>query len=165
MDWTKDFQRVLPLHVDAINEAIRGLPERIRVHFCYGSYASSHLTDPDYSKVLQGLLRIRAGTIVGEMPKRRHDDDLLIIKNHIKEYGWPKDIKFAAGVIDVKSPIVETPETISLKLRNLADIYEIGPERVLGGTDCGFETFSGLGSVPKTIALNNLRSLAMGARL
>lgn len=166
VDWTKDFYNVLPKHVEAINEAIKGLPrDRIRVHYCYGNYASSHLTDPDYSKVLPELLNLRVGTIVGEMANPRHAGDPLIIKEHVEEYGWPRDLNFAAGVVDVKSPFVETPETISLKLHNLADIDEIGEERVLGGTDCGFETFAGLGSVPKSIALNKLRSLAMGARL
>ena len=165
VDWTKDFYNVLPKHVEAINEAIKGLPrDRIRVHYCYGNYASSHLTDPDYSKVLPELLNLRVGTIVGEMANPRHAGDPLIIKEHVEEYGWPRDLKFAAGVVDVKSPFVETPETISLKLHNLADIDEIRPERVLGGTDCGFETFAGLGSIPKSIALNKLRSLAMGAR-
>lgn len=166
VDWTKDFYNILPKHVEAINEAIKGLPrDRIRMHYCYGNYASSHLTDPEYAKVLPELLQLKVGTIVGEMANPRHAGDPVIIGRHVKEYGWPKDIRFAAGVIDVKSPFVETPETVSLKLHNLADIDDIGPERVLGGTDCGFETFAGLGSVPKSIALNKMRSLAMGARL
>lgn len=166
VDWTKDFYNVLPKHVEAINEAIKGLPrDRIRVHYCYGNYASSHLTDPDYSAVLPELLKLRAGTIVGEMANPRHAGNPLIIRKHVEEYGWPRDLRFATGVVDVKSPFVETPETISLKLHNLADIDEIGPEKVLGGTDCGFETFAGLGSVPKSIALNKLKSLANGARL
>ena len=166
VDWASDFYNVLPKHVEAINESIKGLPkDRIRVHYCYGNYASSHLTDPDYSKVLPELLNLKVGTIVGEMANPRHAGDSMIIRKHSKEHGWPKDLKFAAGVIDVKSPFVETPETVNVRLHNLADIDEIGPERVLGGTDCGFETFAGLGSVPKSIALQKLKSLALGARL
>ena len=166
VDWTRDFQKVLPKHVQAINDAIKGLPaERIRVHYCYGNYAASHLTDPDYSMVLPEILKLKVGTIVGEMANPRHAGDPVIIRKHVKEYGWPKSLKFAAGVIDVKSPFVETPETVNLKLHNVSDIDEIGEERVLGGTDCGFETFSGLGSVPKSIALQKLKSLAEGARL
>ena len=79
--------------------------------------------------------------------------------------GSPACLGFAAGVIDVKSPFVETPETVNIKLHNVSDIDDIGPERVLGGTDCGFETFSGLGSVPKSIALQKLKSLSEGSRL
>ena len=166
VDWASDFYNALPKHVEAINESIKGLPkDRIRVHYCYGNYASSHLTDPDYSKVLPELLNLKVGTIVGEMANPRHAGDSMIIRNHVREHGWPKALKFAAGVIDVKSPFVETPETVNVRLHNLADIDDIGPERVLGGTDCGFETFAGLGSVPKSIALQKLKSLAMGARL
>ena len=166
VDWARDFAKVLPLHVQAINEAIAGLPqERIRVHYCYGNYPSAHLTDPDYSMILPEILKLKAGTIVGEMANARHAGDPLIIKKYTREHGWPKHMKIAAGVIDVKSPFVETPETVYLKLRNLADIDELGPERVMGGTDCGFETFSGLGSVPRSIAVKKLKSLALGARL
>ncbi len=166
VEWAMDFFNVLPLHVQAINEAIAGLPtERIRVHYCYGNYPAAHLTDPEYSKVLPEILKLNVGTIVGEMANPRHAGDPIIIRNYVREHGWPKKVKLAAGVIDVKSPFVETPETVSLKLHNLADIDEIGPERVIGGTDCGFETFSGLGSIPKSIALRKLESLANGARL
>ena len=166
VDWTEHFYEVLPQHVQAINEAIKGLPsDRIRVHYCYGNYSASHLTDPDYSRVLPEILKLNAGTIVGEMANPRHAGDPLIIRKHVKEYGWPKNMKFAAGVIDVKSPFVETPESVSQKLHNVSDIDEIGEERVLGGTDCGFETFSGMGGVPKSIALQKLKSLADGAGL
>ena len=166
LEWTKDFNSVLPKHVNAINEAISGLPsKRIRVHYCYGNYAAPHLTDPDYADVLPHLLKLKVGTLVGEMANPRHAGDPLIIKKYVKEHGWPKNLTFAAGVIDVKSSFVETPETVNLKLQNLANIDDIGPERVMGGTDCGFETFAGLGSVSKNIALKKLESLAKGARL
>ena len=166
VDWAKDFKRILPIHVQAINEAIKGLPqERIRVHYCYGNYSASHISDPDFSDVLPEILKLKAGTIVGEMANARHAGDPVIIRKHTREHGWPKGMKFAAGVIDVKSPFVESPETVYLKLMNLADIDEIGPENVLGGTDCGFETFSGLGGVPRSIAVKKLKSLALGARL
>ncbi len=166
VDWTEKFFDVLPKHVQAINEAIKGLPtERIRVHYCYGNYSASHLTDPDYSKVLPELLKLKASTIVGEMANARHAGDPLIIRKHVKEYGWPKNLRIAVGVIDVKSPFVETPYAVNQKLHNVSDIDDIGEERVLGGTDCGFETFSGMGGVPKNIALHKLKSLAEGAAL
>ena len=166
LDWTRDFGKVLPKHVEAINEAIAGLPpDRIRVHYCYGNYVAAHETDPEYGTVLPEILKLKAGTIVGEMANPRHAGDPLIIRKHVEEHGWPSRLKIAAGVIDVKSAFVETPQTVSLKLHSLADIDDIGPERVLGGTDCGFETFTGFGNVPKSIALKKLESLARGASL
>ena len=67
--------------------------------------------------------------------------------------------------MDVKSPFVETSETIALRLSNLASIDSIGPEKVLGGTDCGFEFFENMGSVPRSIALKKSKSLVQGAEL
>ena len=87
VDWTENFQEVLPMHVQAINEAIKGLPaDRIRVHYCYGNYLASHLTDPDYSSILPELLKLKVGTLVGEMANPRHAGDPVIIKNYVKEY-------------------------------------------------------------------------------
>lgn len=166
VNWGVDFYEALHDHIDAINESIAGLPpDRIRVHYCYGNYASSHLMDPPYAKILPELVQLKAGTVVGEMANPRHAGDPVIIRNYVREHGWPSHLKFAAGVIDVKSFFVETPETVALKLKNLADIDDIGPDRVLGGTDCGFETFDGMGSVPKKIALDKLKSLTEGAAL
>ena len=78
--------------------------------------------------------------------------------NHVRGHGWPRDLRFAAGAIDVKLPFVETPETVNVSLHNLADLDGVGPEMVLGGTGCGFETFAVLGGVPRSIALQKLKS-------
>ncbi len=164
--WGFKFEEALPYHIQAINEAVSGLPtERVRVHYCYGNYSGSHMIDPHYGKLLPELVNLKAGTIVGEMANPRHAGDPLIIKDFVKENGWPKSLSIAAGVIDVKTPFVESPEAVALKLKALADIDEIGPERVLGGTDCGFETFSWQDNITYPVAVKKLRSLAEGAQL
>jgi 5-methyltetrahydropteroyltriglutamate--homocysteine methyltransferase len=66
-------------------------------------------------------------------------------------------------VIDVKTPIVETPRTVALRLRLLAQA--VGEEKTWGGTDCGFETFASMNGVPKAVALLKLKALTEGARL
>jgi 5-methyltetrahydropteroyltriglutamate--homocysteine methyltransferase len=153
-------------HVDAINEAISGLPsERIRVHYCYGNWNGSHRFDADFSKVLPELLRLKAGCLVGELANPRHEGDSLVIEGYLKEHDWPKGLKLAAGVIDVKTPIVESPETVALRLERLARLDKIGPGNLLGGTDCGFETFAYVDNVTYAVGLQKLKSLAEGARL
>jgi 5-methyltetrahydropteroyltriglutamate--homocysteine methyltransferase len=162
--WGVDFYEAVHHHVDAINEAVAGLPsERIRVHYCYGNWVGSHRFDADFRRILPELLRLNAGTLVGEMANPRHEGDALILRDHLKENDWPRGMKLAAGVIDVKTPIVETPETVAMRLAFLASIDKLGPDRVLGGTDCGFETFAGMGNVPKVVGLQKLRSLSDGA--
>ncbi|HKJ96402.1 MAG TPA: hypothetical protein VJ944_01520 [Thermoplasmataceae archaeon] len=164
--WGFEFNDALPYHVEAINEAIAGLPQdRVRVHYCYGNYSGAHTIDPHYGNILPELVKLKAGTLVGEMANPRHAGDPLIIRNYAREHGWPKQLNIAAGVIDVKTPFVESPEAVALKLKSLAEIDEIGPERVLGGTDCGFETFSWQDNITYQVAVKKLRSLAEGAAL
>lgn len=162
--WGMDFYDALTHHVDAINEAVEGLPrERIRVHYCYGNYAASHRSDADFEKVLPEVARLRVGAIVGELANPHHEGDLLIIQEFAKTHGWPPHLGFVGGVIDVKTPIVESPRTVKLRLDQLA--AAVGAENTWGGTDCGFETFAGMNGVTHTVALQKLRALAEGARI
>ncbi len=164
--WGANFTESLPDHVQAINDALSGIPqERIRVHYCYGNYSASHLIDPPLGKMLPEIVNLKANTIVGEMANPRHAGDPILVRKYAKEHGWPKHMSIAAGVIDVKSAFVETPETVAIKLQALADIDEIGPERILGGTDCGFETFSWIDNVPYGVGVKKLRALAEGAQI
>lgn len=164
--WGKEYYELLPLHVDAINEAMAGLPaDRIRVHYCYGNYLASHRNDADFAKVLPQILRLKAGTIVGEAANPRHEGDALLVEDHVSEHGWPKGLKFAVGVVDVKTPFVETPETIATRLERFGRIEGFDPKNLLGGTDCGFETFLGFGNVTHEVALHKLESLSRGAAL
>ena len=165
-DWGIDFYDALPHHVDAINEAIAGLPaDRIRVHYCYGNYLASHRLDADFRRVLPEIVRLKAGTIVGETANPRHEGDVLHVERYVKEHGWPRGLRIAASVIDVKTPFVETPETVAARLERFGRIDGIGPERLLGGTDCGFQTFLGFDNVTRAVALQKLASLAEGATL
>ncbi|HYM39225.1 MAG TPA: hypothetical protein VEY12_03630 [Thermoplasmata archaeon] len=164
--WGAEYYELLPLHVDAINEAIAGLPaDRIRVHYCYGNYLASHRNDPDFARVLPQLARLKAGTIVGEAANPRHEGDALAVEAYVKEHGWPKGLRFAAGVVDVKTPFVETPETIATRLERFGRIEGFDPKNLLGGTDCGFETFLGFGNVTHEVALHKLEALSRGAAL
>jgi 5-methyltetrahydropteroyltriglutamate--homocysteine methyltransferase len=164
--WGEGFYDVLPSHVDAINEAVAGLPaERIRVHYCYGNWVGSHLQDADFRRVLPEVLGLRVGTLVGEMANPRHIGDTLVISDYLREHDWPKGLKLAEGVIDVKTPIVETPETVAARLDRVVSLEKLGPERVLGGTDCGFETFAYMTNVTYSVGLQKLKSLTEGASL
>jgi len=162
--WGVDFFDALPKHIDAINEAIAGLPlDRIRVHYCYGNWVGSHKFDADFSRVLPEILRIKAGTIVGEMANPRHEGDALILREYLKENAWPSKLKFAMGVIDVKTSIVETSKTVEARLERVASIDALPRESLLAGTDCGFETFANFGNVTHAVGLLKLESLVAGA--
>jgi 5-methyltetrahydropteroyltriglutamate--homocysteine methyltransferase len=164
--WGVDFYEALPKHVDAINEATAGLPkDRIRVHYCYGNWVGSHRFDAEYARVLPEFLRLKVGTIVGEMANPRHEGDALVLERYLKDHPWPKGLKLAAGVIDVKTPIVETKETVAARLERLTASGKVGPDDLYGGTDCGFETFASMGNVTRQVGLLKLQALAEGADL
>lgn len=163
--WGMNFYEALPKHIDAINEAIKGLPrEKIRVHYCYGNYLASHIYDVEFAKILPELLRLKVGTIIGETANPAHEGDVLVLEDYIKEHGWPKDLNFTASVIDVKTAFVESPRTVAMRLKIYAEIG-VPPENLLAGTDCGFETFAGFNNVPYKVGLQKLRAEAEGAVL
>ena len=66
-------------------------------------------------------------------------------------------------MIDVKSNCVEHPQVVADRLVRLARI--VGKERVLAGTDCGFDTFVRFSLVDPDVAWLKLRALSEGARL
>jgi 5-methyltetrahydropteroyltriglutamate--homocysteine methyltransferase len=67
------------------------------------------------------------------------------------------------GVIDVKSNCIEHPQIVADRLTRLEKI--VGRERVLAGTDCGFDTFIRFSQVDPDVAWENLRTMSEGAEL
>ena len=65
------------------------------------------------------------------------------------------------GVVDSTTNFVEHPELVAQRLNSFINI--VGPDRVIGGTDCGFGTFAGYGAVDGDIAYAKLRALSEGA--
>jgi 5-methyltetrahydropteroyltriglutamate--homocysteine methyltransferase len=69
-----------------------------------------------------------------------------------------------AGVIDSLTNFVEHPEAVAHWLERVA--AAVGdPSRVIAGTDCGFDTATGMGRVAKDVVWAKLKALAEGARL
>jgi len=69
-----------------------------------------------------------------------------------------------AGVIDSLTNFVEHPEAVADRLERIAAAVD-DPHRVMGGTDCGFDTSAGMGRVAEDIVWAKLRALADGASL
>ena len=69
-----------------------------------------------------------------------------------------------AGVIDTLTNFVEHPEVVAERLQRVVAAVG-GKERVLGGTDCGFDSTAGQGRVAEDVAWEKLRSLVEGARI
>jgi hypothetical protein len=61
-----------------------------------------------------------------------------------------------AGVIDSTTNYVEHPEVVADRIERVARV--VGhPHRIMAGTDCGFETTSGMGHVAEELVWEKLR--------
>ena len=75
----------------------------------------------------------------------------------------PDDKILVPGVIDSTSNFVENPRLIAHRICRYADI--VGRDRVIAGTDCGFNTFAGEPAVYPTVVWAKFRALSEGAQL
>jgi 5-methyltetrahydropteroyltriglutamate--homocysteine methyltransferase len=149
------------LHVDAINEAIAGLPaDRIRLHLCWGNYDGPHTHDVPLEPLLPIVYRARVGALSLPLASPRHQHELKAFRRH----PLPAGMLFVPGVIDSTTNVVEHPEVVADRLVAAAEVVG-DPTRVLAGVDCGFGTFAGSQLVEESVVWTKLRTLREGADL
>lgn len=156
-----EFLGFVDLVIDAINRAIDQLPpDRIRLHVCWGNYEGPHTHDLALVELLPHLYRARVGALMIALANPRHEHEYQCFERH----RLPPAMNLIAGVIDTTTNYVEHPRLVAERILRLARV--IGdPRRVIAGTDCGFETSSGLAPVAEEIVWEKLRSLRDGAAL
>ncbi len=155
-----DWHTHLPLAVEALNAALAGIPpEQVRLHVCWGNYAGPHHRDVPLEEIIGQVLNVNAGTIYVEGANARHAHEWRVFEN----VTLPADKSVILGVIDVKSNCVEHPRLVADRLVRLGKI--IGRERLVAGTDCGFDTFIRFSQVDPEVAWLKLRSLSDGAEI
>ena len=146
-------------HVEAINHALRDVPaDRVRLHLCWGNYEGPHHLDIGVEKIIDVVLRAKPSTILFEAANPRHEHEWAVWR----EAAIPEDKTLVPGVIDSTCNYIEHPELVAQRILTFARI--VGPERVMGGSDCGFGTWSGFGAIDPDICWAKLGSLAEGAR-
>jgi len=68
-----EFQRWARIRVDALNHALRGLPEeKIRYHICWGSWNGPHTSDVPLKEIASLILGVNAGLYSIEAANARH---------------------------------------------------------------------------------------------
>jgi 5-methyltetrahydropteroyltriglutamate--homocysteine methyltransferase len=155
-----DFLDFAERAVSAINSAIRDIPaERVRLHVCWGNTEGPHDEDVPLADVISVLRAARVGAWVLPFANPRHAHEW----RHLDKL-LTGDQKIVAGVIDTTTNYVEHPEVVAERLERV--VAAVGdPKRVIGGTDCGFDTSAGAGRVAEEIVWAKLASLAEGARI
>jgi 5-methyltetrahydropteroyltriglutamate--homocysteine methyltransferase len=157
----EEFLKVAATHLEALEHALRGLPQdRVRLHICWGNYEGPHVCDIDMAKVFPLLMRVPARYILFETANPRHGHEWEVFRDHARDI--PDDKVLVPGAVDTTTNFVEHPELVRQRLERFTGI--VGKERVIAGSDCGFGTFAGFGSVDPEIAWAKLASLKEGAR-
>ncbi|HEX8969177.1 MAG TPA: cobalamin-independent methionine synthase II family protein [Chloroflexota bacterium] len=151
-----DYRPYAELRVEAINRALRGIPEdRVRLHICWGSGHGPHQNDIPLRDIVDIVLKVRAQCYSVEAANPRHEYEW-----HVWESTRLADGKsLMPGVVGHATNVVEHPETVADRLVRYANV--VGRENVIAGTDCGIGTRVGHGE----IAWAKLEALVEGARI
>jgi 5-methyltetrahydropteroyltriglutamate--homocysteine methyltransferase len=150
----------LPLAIEAINEALAGIPkEKVRLHLCWGNYAGPHQCDVGLDKIIGEVIKANVGTIYPEGGNPRHEHEWRVFR----DTEIPADMKVILGTIDTKTNYIEHPQVVADRLVRVGQY--IGADRLLAGTDCGFDTFIKFSQVDPDVAWHKLKAMSDGAEL
>ena len=152
----EDYLAFTQIRIDAINDAIAGLPkEQVRLHLCWGSWHGPHTTDIELKHILKTVLGAKVGQISFEAANARHEHEWAVWEEN-KDL-IPDDLVLVPGVVGHSTNLVEHPDLVAQRIERFAKI--VGPERVIAATDCGLG-----GRVHAQIAWAKLEALGEGAR-
>src|SRR5688572_3276460 len=125
-----DFKKWAQIRVDALNHALRGLPEdRIRYHICWGSWNGPHTSDVPLKEIAGLILSVRAGAYSIEAANARHEHEWQVWK----DVKLPEGKKLIPGVISHQTNVVEHPELVAERIVRFAAV--VGRDNVIAGTD------------------------------
>ena len=154
----KQFLSIVEKNVAALNQALTVIDENMcRAHICWGNYPGTHHCDIALNKIIDHVLQVDARYISVESCNHRHAHEWMVFK----DVTFPENKILMPGVIDTSSNTIEHPELVAQRILNFVKF--LGPERVIGSTDCGFATTATATSVSGEIAWLKLKSLVEGA--
>ena len=151
----EEYQKFTMVRVEALNYAIRGLPQdRIRFHLCWGSWHGPHTTDIAMRDIVEVMLAINAQAYSFEAGNVRHEHEWKVWQ----DVKLPDGKLILPGVVSHATNVVEHPELVADRILRFANL--VGRERVIASTDCGLG-----GRIHPDIAWAKLDALAQGAAL
>ena len=136
------------LAVEAVNLVVEGVPATWALHVCYGNRYARPSWEGHYDFLFPAVKTARVDQIVLEFA-RKGLDDLRLIRQH----DWDRWLGF--GVIDVKSPQVETAEVVASRIRRALEY--VPADRLMVNPDCG------LRHLAPEVAIAKLHAMVAGA--
>jgi 5-methyltetrahydropteroyltriglutamate--homocysteine methyltransferase len=156
----EDCRKFIALRVEAVNHALRGIPEdRVRFHTCYSVNIAPRVHDFELRHFVDLMLQVRAGAYVIEAANPRHEHEWQLWE----DVELPDGKLLVPGVVSHCIHLVEHPELVAQRIGRFASV--LGRERVIAGTDCGFGTSEAGDEVHPDIAWAKLAALVEGARI
>ena len=156
----EDCRNFIALRVEAVNHALRGIPEdRVRFHTCYSVNVAPRAYDFELKHFVDLMLRINAGAYLIEGANPRHEHEWQVWQ----DTKLPDGKILVPGVVSHCIHLVEHPEMVAQRIERFAAV--VGRENVIAGTDCGFGTSGAGDEVHPEVAWAKLKALAEGARL
>ena len=136
--------------IKLFNETVKDVHAKIALHICFGNLSSRPRGNRTYKWMFPNLNNANTNQLVLEFANRE-----------LKEVEiWQElspETELSAGVIDVKSFYIETPENVANKIE---EILKFGPpEKLLLNPDCGFS------QLPRWITKLKLEALVKGSQL
>jgi 5-methyltetrahydropteroyltriglutamate--homocysteine methyltransferase len=154
-----EFLATINTNIRVLNQALASVdPACCRVHVCWGNYPGTHHCDISLKKIFNHIVAVNAKFISLEASNHRHAHEWKLFD----ELPLSEDKVLMPGVIDTSSNSVEHPDLVAQRISNFANI--LGPDRVIGSTDCGFATTASATSVAGEVVWLKLASLVEGAR-
>jgi 5-methyltetrahydropteroyltriglutamate--homocysteine methyltransferase len=144
------FPEDLEWGVQVLNAMVEGVEARIGLHVCYGNRYGKPTWEGSYRYLFPRILEARVHQLTLEFARRGSEELALF-----REWGCPFEL--GLGVIDVKSPEVESPGTVAQRIH--AALGVLPPERLYVNPDCG------LLHLPQEIAFRKLQAMVEGTRL
>jgi 5-methyltetrahydropteroyltriglutamate--homocysteine methyltransferase len=138
------------LAVEAVNIVTDGVPATWALHVCYGNRYARPTWEGHYDFLFPAVLAARVDQLVLEFARKGLEDLRLI-----RQYAWPASL--GLGVIDVKSPAVETPDLVAARIRRALEYIE--PARLVINPDCG------LRHLAPEVALRKLHAMVAGTAI
>lgn len=151
----EDYVKFTELRVEALNHALRGLPEdQIRYHLCWGSWHGPHTTDLPMKDIVRTMLKVNAGAYSFEAANARHEHEWKVWE----DVTLPEGRLILPGVVGHATNVVEHPELVADRIERFARL--VGRENVVAATDCGLG-----GRIHHQIAWAKLETLVQGAEI
>ena len=136
--------------VDLYNACVDGVDAKLALHVCFGNMGSRPRGKRRYRWMFPDILDVNADQLVFEFANRE-----MVESGLWKELGIEKEL--GAGVVDIKSFYLETPEDVAERIRELLEY--VPAEKLYVNPDCGFF------QLPRWLSYLKLEALVAGTRI